>query len=157
MIGKLDTWPSRKHTIAAIVAATVSFLIIFILMRAVSESIQAKSSYTVLDLEFAWTTEKMNIILDDWGNDLIEREIWAICLDFGFLVAYGTLLAGLTLLLGRSFKGERLGYLGYRFTAISYIASGFDAIENFSLLWVIHFPKDIPEIRSPFSLNLCNH
>ncbi|MFQ5976595.1 MAG: hypothetical protein ACE5OZ_00520 [Candidatus Heimdallarchaeota archaeon] len=154
MIRKLESWPSRKQIDAAIVVAIVSLLIIFILMQVVSEPIQTESSYNVLDLEFAWTSEKMNTILDDWGNDLIEREIWATYFDFGFLVAYGTLLAGLSLRFGRLFKEEKLGYLGYRFTIISYIASGFDAIENFSLLWVLHFPKSYPNF-TPLLASIC--
>ncbi|MFW9915932.1 MAG: hypothetical protein ACFFGZ_10020 [Candidatus Thorarchaeota archaeon] len=154
MLEKLEVWPSQRNLIIAIVAAACSFLIFFLLMRAVSEPIQADSSYDVYDLEFAWTSDRMETILDDWGDDLIEREIWATYLDFGFLVAYGTLLAGLCLLLGRAFQDEMLGSLGFRFVLVSYVASLFDALENINLLLVLHFPDSFPAF-APLLASTC--
>ncbi|MHA2270379.1 MAG: hypothetical protein ACXACI_00860 [Candidatus Hodarchaeales archaeon] len=154
MLDKLEAWPSQKNLIIAIVAAACSFLIFFLLMRIASEPIQADSSYDVYDLEFAWTSDKMETILDDWGDDLIEREIWATYLDFGFLVAYGTLLAGLSLLFGRAFQEEMLGSLGVRFVLVSYLASLFDALENINLLLVLHFPDSFPAF-APFLASIC--
>ncbi|MFX0113314.1 MAG: hypothetical protein ACFFB3_02080 [Candidatus Hodarchaeota archaeon] len=154
MLKALEHWPPRNQVVTGIIAATCVFLVVFVMMRVVSEPIEEESSHDVIDLEFAWTSDKMKTILDDWGEDLIEAEIQATYLDFVFLVAYGTVLAGFSLLISRAFKEELLGYLGFRFVIISYIASLFDAIENVNLLLVLYFPDSFPAF-APLLASIC--
>jgi hypothetical protein len=98
------------------------------------------SPYDIIAFEFAMTTEQANIILNDWATSgRIQLEIISALLDYGYMVVYGLLLAGLTLLLTRKIEG-RFHQVGLWFVTIPIIAAIFDAIENVNLLIMLLSP-----------------
>ncbi|MFX1513870.1 MAG: hypothetical protein ACFFCQ_14900 [Promethearchaeota archaeon] len=145
MLGRLHTQPSQKYVKIGTLIAIGFFMVFYILMRVVSADID--SSYDVFDLEFAWTTEKIDKILTDWGQDSVDKMILATWIDFGFLLAYGTSLAGLSLLVARRYnEEEKARNIGYTSVVGSYLASGFDALENVNLLIILYpFPNSYPD------------
>ncbi len=149
----LENWPEQKSVKILTIIAAIFFLIFFVIMRVIGSSVE-ESSYNVFDLELAWTPERMDTILSTWGDDLIEKELLVTYVDFGFLVAYGTLLAGLSLLFARFFKGEILGKFGFKAVYVSYVASAFDFLENLVIIVILNNPETYPT-HTPFLVSMC--
>jgi hypothetical protein len=154
VLERLETWPSKKHVVRITVTALCAFLVFYILMQMASQPLRDDSPYDTIDLEFAWDSDRMDTILEDWGDELIDHEIQVTYLDFGFLAAYGTLLAGLSLLVARSVKRERLGGIGLWAVIVSYASAVFDTMENILILMVLYSPDSYPT-WIPFLISIC--
>lgn len=91
----------------------------------------------IVPFELAGSQERADEILAEWGEEGQDAARESLWIDFGFLVAYGTLL---TLLLGlardvsRERNWRRLGASGAVFASFGVLAAGFDALENICLL-----------------------
>ena len=117
-------------------------------MRILGSDVE-ESEYDVIDLEFAFNSERMDKILDTWGNELIEKELFVTYIDFLFLIAYGTLLASICLILSRSTNNVNAKNIGMWFVFISYSASIFDLMENVFLIIILSNPSNYPRF-APF-------
>jgi hypothetical protein len=132
--------------------AAVATVIIFLMMRPTEEALKAASSYGVMELEFAWTIEQVDIILSTWAaadRDLITQELNVTLLDYVFLVAYSTFFAGIALLTTRRLLTERIETFGLYMTLAPFVAALFDAMENVNLLLMLSSPSNYPPF-SPF-------
>ena len=79
LIRKLENTPSNKILIILTGISAILTIIIFILMRPVEAALKDASPYGVMELEFAWTVDKMNLILTTWeqaNSSLISQEIF---------------------------------------------------------------------------------
>ncbi|MHA1969957.1 MAG: hypothetical protein ACW964_19455, partial [Candidatus Hodarchaeales archaeon] len=151
-IKKLETTPSHKVLIVLTGVSTVLTIIIFMMMRPVEAALKAASPYGVMELEFAWTVDKMNLILTTWeqaDSSFISQEIFVTLLDYGFLIAYSTLFACITLLISRKLLYDRIQLAGYYLTFASFIAALFDGLENLNLIMMLSSPSNFPNF-SPF-------
>lgn len=151
-IRKLRETPTDNIVIFLTGMAAIATIIIFLLMRPTEEALKAVSSYGVMELEFAWTVEQIDLIFNTWTDanpDLITQELNVTLLDYGFLVAYSTFFAGVTLLITRKLLTRNLETFGLYMTLVPFIAALFDAIENFNLILMISSPSNYPPF-SPF-------
>ena len=152
-IRKLETYPPQYIAILLTGVAAIASIVIFLLMRPVEAALKAASPYGVMELEFAWTEEQMNRIFESWSNDLINQELSATYLDYGFLIVYSTFLAGITLLIVRKILSGQIQLIGLYMTVVPFIAALFDAIENLNLILMLSSPSNFPTF-SPFLASL---
>ncbi|MFX0122458.1 MAG: hypothetical protein ACFFAE_02390 [Candidatus Hodarchaeota archaeon] len=148
-IRKLETAPSRNIVFLLTGAAAISSIVIFLLMRPVEAALKAASPYGVMELEFAWTVEQIEQIFESWTGDLIAQELTVTYVDFGFLIAYSTFLAGITLLIARRLLSGQIQLIGLYITLVPFVAALFDAIENLNLILMLSSPSNFPTF-SPF-------
>ncbi|MFX0209064.1 MAG: hypothetical protein ACFFDT_23980 [Candidatus Hodarchaeota archaeon] len=153
LIRNLETTPSQNIVIFLTGVAAISSIIIFLLMRPVEAALKAASNYGVMELEFAWTLEQVENILGSWTNDLIAQELAVTYLDYGFLLAYSTFLAGITLLITRKTLAGQIQLVGLYMTLVPFVAAIFDAIENLNLILMLSSPTNFP-VFSPFLASL---
>ncbi len=155
-IKKLENTPSNKILAILTGISAILTIIIFILMRPVEAALKDASPYGVMELEFAWTVDKMNLILTTWeqaNSSLISQEMFVILIDYGFLLTYSTFLACLTLLISRKLLSDQAQLVGFYVTLIPFIAAFFDALENLNLIIMLSSPSNFPSF-SPFLASL---
>jgi hypothetical protein len=153
LIRKLETFPSQNIVIILTGVAATFSIIIFLLMRPVEAALKAASNYGVMELEFAWTVEQIERIFASWTSDLIAQELAVTFLDYGFLLAYSTSLAGVTLLITRKILAEQIQLVGFYMTLVPFVAAIFDALENLNLILILSSPTNFPAF-SPFLASL---
>lgn len=88
---------------------------------------------TILDLEFAWTPERLNAMTTAWGpaGDAAARQ--SLWVDYGFMPAYALLFAGPILLIARAASG-RWQTAGLALLWAPFAAWACDVVENVLLL-----------------------
>ncbi|MFX1515812.1 MAG: hypothetical protein ACFFC6_05840 [Promethearchaeota archaeon] len=148
-IRKLETYPPQYIVILLTGVAAIASIVIFMLMRPVETALKAASPYGVMELEFAWTEEQINQIFESWTIDLITQELSVTYVDYGFLIAYSTFLAGITLLIVRKILSGQIQLMGLYITIVPFLAALFDAIENVNLILMLSSPTSFPTF-SPF-------
>ncbi len=146
-IKKLEKTPTHNTVIILSLISTVASIIIWMLMRPTEAALKAASPYGVMELEFAWSVEKINQIFDSWTEELIIQELNVTLIDYGFLVAYSIFLACLTLLISRKLLSGQIQLAGLYMTLVPFVAALFDAIENLNLILMLYSPTNFP----PFS------
>ncbi len=150
----LETTPSPRKLVLLSAISGIFSLVLFILMRPVETALKQASSFGVIELEFAWTIEQINTIFDAWGPELINQELMVTFIDFGFLISYSFFLGGLSLLITRKVRNQRIHLVGYVMVIVSFLAAVFDAIENINLILMLSSPNEFPNF-SPFVASLC--
>lgn len=126
----LLTIPKTKNLLAITLvsaSAVAGFLYVFGLIH------RPMAPYTILDLQFAGTAQRLNEMTSAWGeagNRAAQLSLWV---DFAFMPAYAALFAGLTLLAARAASG-RQQTLGLWLAPAPFAAWAFDALENALLL-----------------------
>jgi|SRR6187549_85977 len=118
-------------------AAAVATVLLLLAMAPADERMQDTGGPGIVPFELAGSQERADEILAEWGEEGQDAARESLWIDFGFLIAYGTLL---TLLLGlardvsRERGWRRLGAIGAIVASFGALAAGFDALENICLL-----------------------
>ena len=122
-------------------------LIIFLLInRLIFASLPIEvPSYGILDFEFAWTASRISVIFTAWGSVGMTLHIIGIYWDFIYILGYGTLLAGLILLVSRKLSGKTQ-LIGFYMTFTPFLAGFFDCIENILLLIMLNNPSEFSPV-----------
>ncbi len=150
-IEKLKESPGDK---AIAIITIISFLIFILINQLIFAPLSAlDSDYGILDFEFAWTTEQIHVIFNDWGEEIIIQQALGVYWDFLFILGYAPFIFGCILLVTRRLKGkfQRIGI----FLSLTPIVAGvLDLIENMNLLVMLNNPTSFfPYI--PFVVALC--
>ena len=111
------------------------------------------STYGILDYEFAWTSDRVEIIFSAWGTDGMDNQALAIYWDFLYIVGYVSLALGLILLVLRRSEGK-MQTLGLYFTITPFLTGILDIIENVNLLIMLGPPTSVSATNS-FIASLC--
>ncbi len=127
-------------TIIGLAIVLLTYILIFMPIEA------AVPTYGILDYEFAWTSDRVELILSVWGSDGIVRQTFAIYWDFLYIVGYVSLALGLILLVLRRSEGK-IQTLGLYFTLAPFLTGIFDIIENINLLIMLGTPTAILTIN----------
>lgn len=144
---KLEETPSQKILYSITGISTILTVLIFVLMRPVETALKAASPYGVMELEFAWTVDKVDVIFTAWkqaNSNLISQELFVILIDYGFLIAYSIFFASITLLISRKIISGRIQLIGFYMTFLPFIAAVFDAIENINMIFMLSAPSNFP-------------
>ena len=134
-------------TLVGLAIVLLLYIIVFIPIEA------SVSTYGILDYEFAWTSDRVEIIFLTWGSDGINNQSLAIYWDFLYIVGYASLTLGLILLVLRRSEGK-MQTLGLYFTITPFLTGIFDVIENVNLLIMLGAPTSVSATNS-FVASLC--
>ncbi|MFX1283734.1 MAG: hypothetical protein ACFFB5_08765 [Promethearchaeota archaeon] len=143
-IQNLKETPSHYVIIVLTILSAIASIIIWMLMRPTEAALKAASPYGVMELEFAWTVEKINQIFSAWSDELIIQELNVTLMDYGFLMAYSIFLACVTLLISRKLLSGQIQLVGLYMTLIPFVAAVFDSIENLNLILMLSSPLNFP-------------
>ena len=126
-----------------VLSVTGMGLVIFLLInRLIFASLPIEvPSYGILDFEFAWTKSQITIIFNAWGPEGMVLHATGIYWDFLYIIGYGSLIAGLILLLSRQLSGK-IQLIGLYLTLSPFLAGIFDCIENLLLLAMLKNPTE---------------
>ena len=101
-------------------------------LRSLSD-IHGLTNLGVLDLEFAWTAERIDLIFSIWNAEGISRQIIVTIIDFFYIFCYCVILIGLILLVARKLH-DRFQKIEIMMILFPIMAGVFDVIENIFLL-----------------------
>jgi len=138
--------PKEKLVIILTLIGLAIILLLYILVFMPIEA--SVSTYGILDYEFAWTSDRVEIIFSAWGANGIAKQILSVYWDFLYIVGYVSLALGLILLVLRRSEGK-MQTLGLYFTLAPFLTGIFDIIENMNLLVMLSNPTPILSIN-PF-------
>lgn len=124
--------PKKK----ALQIITLIGLVAFVVMTMLGGVVNAAPVYTILDYEFAWTADRVNLIFSAWGATGKQQIAWGINMDFLYIVAYGALIFGCLLIAARVLEGK-FQTIGLYMILMPVIAGICDVIENVNLLLMI--------------------
>jgi hypothetical protein len=125
---------------AGLIAAGIATVLLLLAMSPSDRRMQDTGGPGIVPFELAGSQERADEILAEWGEEGQDAARESLWIDFGFLVAYGTLL---TLLLGlaRDVSADRgwrrLAAVGAALVPLGVLVAGFDALENICLLLVL--------------------
>jgi len=112
--------------------ATVSFLLMFTLMRFQGEGLKTNQTLGgILDLEFANSPAKLMEVLSAWDLNTAKQNIW---LDFLFIPAYILFFALFTSHCAAKWQGPFLNKIGALLVRAAFAAGIFDIAENLLML-----------------------
>ena len=148
-LDKLLEKPKKK----ALQLITLIGLIAFVVMTMLGGVVNAAPVYTILDYEFAWTSDQVIVIFNAWGTVGKQQIAFGIYMDFLYIVAYGALIFGCLLIATRKLEGK-IQTIGLYMTITPVIAGILDVIENINLLLMIADATFIAS-ASPFVAALC--
>jgi len=97
--------------------------------------------YTILDFEFAWTTEQIEIIFLAWGSDGIALQAIGVYWDFLFIIGYSVPMFALILLFTRKLSGKIVD-IGLYMSLTPFVAGILDLVENINLLIMLNDPSN---------------
>jgi hypothetical protein len=117
------------------------------------------SAYGVLELEFMWTVEQAQIILNAWGTVGIQKELFVSYVDYGYMVGYSLFLGMAQLLLLRACDRKAILSKNQKSlliwgTIFPFLAAGFDVVENINLIVILLNPTSLQAINT-FLASLC--
>jgi len=140
----LDKLKEFPKNLILLIITIVGFLIFILINQLIFIPLApAVPTYNVLDFEFAWTSEKIQIIFAAWGPAGMTLQIQGVYWDFLYIVGYGLFIFGCILLVSRILTG-RLQKFGLYICLTPLIAGVFDLIENVNLLIMLDNPTNFP-------------
>ena len=137
--------PNEKLVIILTIIGLAIVLLVYILVFIPIEA--SVSTYGILDYEFAWTPDRVQIIFSTWGIGGMDNQSLAIYWDFLYIVGYVSLALGLILLVLRRSEGK-MQTLGLYFTITPFLTGIFDVIENVNLLIMLGTPTSVSAMNS---------
>lgn len=145
ILEKLKTAPKNLYLLIITVAAFLLFILInFFIFGPLSA---ASPVFGILDLEFAWTVERVQLIFTTWGypgdTSVIQLHIAGVYWDMLYIIGYGLFIFGCIVLVSRRFEGNMLT-VGLYISLTPLIAGLCDVIENINLLIMLYNPTSFP-------------
>ena len=148
-LDKLIEFPRTLYVLIITIGAFILFILINQLVFAPLSTLV--STYNVLDFEFAWIADRIEVIFAAWGETGMEAQALGVYWDFLYIVGYGFFISGCILLVSRILSGK-YQKIGLYMTLTPLIAGIFDLIENINLLIMLQnatsFSAFVPFIAS---------
>ena len=149
-LDKFKESPKNKLVFIITIVGLIIVLLVYILIFIYIEA--SVPIYGILDYEFAWTQDRVELILLTWGVEGIAKQAIAIYWDFLFIIGYVSLSLGLILLVLRRSEGK-IQMIGLYFTLTPFLTGILDVIENLNLLIMLSNPTSISTFN-PFIASL---
>jgi hypothetical protein len=125
---------TRKRGLIATGIATVIF---FLAMSPADERMKDAGGPGIVPFELSGSQDRADEILAEWGEEGRDAARESLWIDFGFLLAYGTLLTlalAATRDVARRRSWARLAAIGGVAVFFGALGAAFDALENICLL-----------------------
>ena len=149
ILEKLKKTPSD---LILLVIAAIGIIILLVINMVVFEPlIMEVCCYGILDFEFAWTEDQIQIIFTAWGDTGRALHAIGVYWDFLYIIGYSVPLFALILLFTRKLSGKIVD-VGLYMSLTPFVAGIFDLIENINLLIMLNdtpnFDAFVPLIAS---------
>lgn len=129
-MNRLLTFPPGTTLLGLTLAALSSTVGLWFVMAWLG---RALAPATIIDLEFAFSPDRLRALTDAWGATGTEAARLSLWVDYFFMPAYALLFGGLALLTARAAAGVWQS-LGLWALALPFVAGVCDALENAMLL-----------------------
>ena len=106
ILDHLKEKPKNKLLIIITLIAFVIFISLTLTFSLITSGMSIFEQYGVLNFEFAWTAEQINIIFAAWGNQGMLIQTMAVYLDFLYIVGYSFFIFGVLLIVARKLEGK---------------------------------------------------
>lgn len=147
ILDKLKEKPKNKVIIPVTLIAFIIFISLTITFNLITSGIAVFRNYGVLDFEFAWTTEQLNIIFAVWGNEGMQIQALAVYLDFLYIIGYSLFIFGVLLFIARKLEGK-IQNITLIIGLTAFLAGMFDIIENINLLIMLGDPGNLSTLNA---------
>jgi hypothetical protein len=120
-----------------LIAAGIATVLLLLAMAPADERMQDTGGPGIVPFELAGSQDRADEILSEWGEEGQDAARESLWIDFGFLVAYGTLLTlavAATRDLARTRGWKRIARIGAVVFFFGALVAAFDAFENICLL-----------------------
>lgn len=149
-LDKLKEIPKNLYLIIMFVGGVVLFLIINTLVFQTFSGLSLFATYGILDFEFAWTVEQVELIFTAWGSAGITLQDSGVYWDFIYIIGYVSFAFGGILLVTRKVSGN-FQKIGLYVSFIAIFSGIFDIIENIFLLIMLQNSSNIPAFAPPIA------
>ncbi|MHA2287815.1 MAG: hypothetical protein ACXABG_03405 [Promethearchaeota archaeon] len=134
--------------IGAAIGVTILLIINILVFEPMSKAVYI---YGILDFEFAWTKEQIDLIFTVWGPLGMALQEAGVYWDFLYILGYVTPLFAFIVYFSRRL-GDRIATIGLYISLTPIVAGIFDIIENINLLIMLNetpnFASFVPFIAS---------
>lgn len=140
-------------------------VVIYLIMAPIELELKEVSPFGVMELEFMWNASQAQVIIEAWGAEFIQKELFVTYLDFVFMPAYAILFSGISLLISKKiiqFERDQTDHpimkvfqkYGLIIALFPWIAVIFDIIENLNIIYILTNPEIFGNF-APFLTSLC--
>lgn len=134
-------WLSHLHQAILLVLLALATISLMAVLARQGRALETDAApHGILSLEFAWTPHRAEAIRESWKNahpKLMDTARQQLRLDFAFLLVYPLLLSLAGAMLADP-RGSSLAVAGLFTSWLVLAAAPLDALENISLLRVLH-------------------
>ncbi|MHA1748206.1 MAG: hypothetical protein ACTSYF_06130 [Promethearchaeota archaeon] len=149
-LDKLKEVPKNLYLIMMFVGGVILFLAINTLVFQAFSTSSLFATYGILDFEFAWTVEQIELIFTAWGSTGMTLQEAGVYWDFIYIMGYVSFAFGGILLVTRKVSGN-FQKIGLYVSFIVILSGLFDVIENIFLLIMLQNPSTIPTFAPPIA------
>ncbi|MHA1823080.1 MAG: hypothetical protein ACTSXM_04350 [Promethearchaeota archaeon] len=149
-LDKLKEVPKNLYLIMMFVGGVILFLAINTLVFQDFSTSSLFATYGILDFEFAWTVEQIELIFTAWGSTGMTLQEAGVYWDFIYIMGYVSFAFGGILLVTRKVSGN-FQKIGLYVSFIVILSGLFDVIENIFLLIMLQNPSTIPTFAPPIA------
>ncbi|UYP48288.1 hypothetical protein NEF87_004573 [Candidatus Lokiarchaeum ossiferum] len=143
----------------------LSTIIIYLIMAPIELELKEISPFGVMELEFMWTRSQAQVIIDAWGLEYIQKELFVTYLDFVFMPAYAILFSSFSLAISKKIVHNKTNLKkspivkffsrnGLVIGLFPWIAVIFDIIENLNIIYILTNPEMFRNF-APFLTSVC--
>lgn len=152
-LNKLKEIPKNLYLIILFVAGFILFITInLVIFQALSIS-SLFTSHGILNFEFAWTVEQVELIFTAWGSTGMALQEAGVYWDFIYIIGYVSFAFAGVLLVTRKVSGG-FQTIGLYVSFIAILSGLFDIIENIFLLIMLQNPITIPPFAPPIAATM---
>ena len=149
-LDKLKEVPKNLYLIIMFVGGFILFLAINTLVFQAFSVYSLFATHGILDFEFAWTVEQIELIFIVWGSTGMVIQESGVYWDFFYIIGYVSFAFGGILLVTRKVSGN-FQKIGLYVSFIAILSGLFDVIENIFLLIMLQNPGTIPTFAPPIA------
>ncbi|MBY9003167.1 MAG: hypothetical protein KGD73_04285 [Candidatus Lokiarchaeota archaeon] len=149
-LDKLKEVPKNLYLIILFVGGFILFLAINTLVFQAFSTSSLFTTHGILDFEFAWTVEQIELIFTTWGSTGMAMQESGVIWDFIYIIGYVSFAFGGILFVTRKVSGN-FQKVGLYVSFIAVLSGLFDVIENIFLLIMLQNSSAIPTFAPPIA------
>ncbi len=149
-LDKLKKVPKSLYLIILFVGGFILFIAINTLVFQALSSSSLFATYGILNFEFAWTVEQVELIFTTWGSTGMTLQEAGVYWDFIYIIGYVFFAFGGIVLVTRKVSGN-FQKVGLYVSFIAVLSGFFDVIENIFLLIMLQASSTIPFFAPPIA------
>jgi len=149
-LDKLKEIPRNLYLLILFLGGFILFIAINTLVFQALSTSSLFTTYGILNFEFAWTIEQVELIFTAWGSTGMALQEAGVYWDFIYIIGYVSFAFGGIVLVTRKVSGN-FQKVGLYVSFIAVLSGVFDVIENIFLLIMLQNPGTVPIFAPPIA------